>query len=144
MNGRRQAEGFAGSHKQKPNTGSAHSWKRCQTERTDNMQQKNQTQGNVLDSLPAECSLFDTGQTFATANAMTKLSPQTILAALSRHISCDWGDSYEEDGRANDIALLEGGRLFSVYHSNTPERTRFYIITEADRNTTTVLLPEEY
>lgn len=88
--------------------------------------------------------MFDIGQTLVTLNALANLSSQTIIAALGRHISGDWGDGYEEDGNANDIAMLEGGRLFSVYHANTPDRTRFYIITEAHRNTTTVLLPEEY
>jgi hypothetical protein len=58
------------------------------------------------------------------------------------HHSGDWGDVGPEDHAANVRALVEGTRLFSVYHSQTG--VKFWIITEADRGATTVLLPEDY
>ena len=45
-------------------------------------------------------------------------------------------------GNANESALWDGNRLFSVYHDR--KGVKFWIITEADRNTTTVLLPDDY
>ena len=54
----------------------------------------------------------------------------------------DWGDLCSEDKQANDDALSVGARLLSAYH--TGDGRKFWIITEADRSVTTVLLPEEY
>ena len=65
-----------------------------------------------------------------------------ILAALARHVCGDWGDVSEHDYQANEAALLDQSRLFSVYHSQ--DGLKFWIITESDRSSTTVLLPEEY
>jgi hypothetical protein len=48
----------------------------------------------------------------------------------------------EDDRQANDQALIEGTRILSVYHAATS--IKFWIITEADRSATTVLLPEDY
>jgi hypothetical protein len=64
------------------------------------------------------------------------------LAGIRRHARRDWGEIDSEDWNANDRALLHGGRLFSAYHS--ARGVRFWVITEADRSVTTVLLPEEY
>ena len=60
---------------------------------------------------------------------------------LKRHARGDWGDLCPEDRKENELSLKEGFRLLSVY--GTGER-RFWIITEADRSVTTVLLPEDY
>lgn len=60
---------------------------------------------------------------------------------LARHQSGDWGDLCREDWKMNDHDLREGGRLFSAY--DTPAG-RVWIITEADRSVTTILLPHEY
>jgi len=62
--------------------------------------------------------------------------------ALQRHVAGDWGELDEEDKKANDGALQTGERLLSAYQSATG--TKFWIITEADRSVTTVLLPEDY
>jgi len=62
--------------------------------------------------------------------------------ALSRHCSGDWGNVSEDDREANNLALKEGGRLMSVY--SFPPMPRIWIITEADRSRTTILLPDEY
>ena len=61
---------------------------------------------------------------------------------LNRHESGDWGDVCREDWQSNDQALDDGSRLFSVYRTRLEER--LWIITEADRSFTTVLLPYEY
>ena len=61
---------------------------------------------------------------------------------IRRHVIGDYGICCKEDCEANDLALSDGDRIFSVYMSNTGER--LYVITEYDRSATTVLLPEEY
>ena len=85
---------------------------------------------------------FDLGRIVATSNAVSQLSSGEILAALRRHAVGDWGDLCEEDRLENERSLVHGWRLFSVYSSAAG--TRFYVITEADRSVTTILLPEEY
>jgi hypothetical protein len=72
-----------------------------------------------------------------------------ILAAVSRHAHGDWGDLDEEDRAENDLSLDRGYRLLSAYHVPTwaddyDDPTKIWVITEADRSLTTVLLPEEY
>src|SRR5207253_2033193 len=65
-----------------------------------------------------------------------------IVPLIQRHASGDWGDVGAEDWAANEDALRRGGRLFSVYQVGA--EIRLWIITEADRSATTVVLPEEY
>lgn len=84
---------------------------------------------------------FALGQVAITANASVRLSTEEVLTALRRHASCDWGDLCPGDALANDTALLHGGRLFSAYGEG---EHRVWIITEADRSLTTVLLPDDY
>lgn len=85
---------------------------------------------------------FPIGHLVATPNAVAQISPSEIFAALGRHAKGDWGDVDSEDRASNDRALIEGTRLFSVYH--TAAGIKFWIITEADRSSTCVLLPEDY
>lgn len=87
-------------------------------------------------------ALFRLGRIVATPNALENLSQQDILTALKRHQAADWGDVDSEDREANNRALIDGTRLFSVYHSATG--VRFWVITEADRSVTTFLLPQDY
>jgi hypothetical protein len=63
------------------------------------------------------------------------------LDYLARHATGDWGDLCAFDRRQNEIALREGYRVLSSYEIPTG---RVWIITEADRSVTTILLPEEY
>lgn len=86
---------------------------------------------------------YQLGAVFATPGAIELLeaagtSPADILL---RHLSCDWGDLCESDRKTNDRALVEGERLFSAYQTS---EGRVWVITEADRSVTTLLLPEEY
>lgn len=85
---------------------------------------------------------FPLGQIVATPNALRSLTQDDIIAGLRRHINGDWGDLDEEDKRANERALREDTRLLSAYHGTGG--TKFWIITEADRSVTTILLPEDY
>ena len=85
---------------------------------------------------------FSLGQIVATPGTLTSLTQADITQSLARHANGDWGDVCQEDREANECALIEGSRLFSVYHSQGD--VKFWIITEADRSATTVLLPEEY
>lgn len=64
-----------------------------------------------------------------------------ILDCLKRHLSGDWGEVCEADRRENEFALRNGARLLSAY---TVDDHKIWIITEADRSSTTILFPEEY
>jgi hypothetical protein len=85
---------------------------------------------------------FRTGQIVATPNAMNTIPNDEIMNALCRHVQGDWGTLDPEDRNSNEAALKNGGRLFSQYHSN--QKIKFWIITEADRSATTILLPKDY
>lgn len=62
---------------------------------------------------------------------------------LVRHCNCDWGNLCEEDKMLNDSAVVDGGRILSAYEIGE-NKVKIWIITEADRSYTTILLPEEY
>jgi hypothetical protein len=67
---------------------------------------------------------------------------QTPAEFLARHLAGDWGDLCPEDRRLNDQALREGSRLLSAYR--TARGVKLWVITEANRSSTCLLLPEEY
>lgn len=85
---------------------------------------------------------FHLGSLVATPNAIEVIPHDEILSTLVRHAIGDWGDVCDDDKRANDLALKEGTRLLSAFRSATS--IKFWIITEADRSLTTVLLPSDY
>jgi hypothetical protein len=87
--------------------------------------------------------LFALGKTGATQGAMEAMQQLEVspFALLSRHQRGDWGNLDKEDKQSNDQALTLSGRIFSAYRLDA---ARFWVITEADRSTTTILLPEEY
>ena len=88
---------------------------------------------------------FALGQTFITPGAEEALmiAGQTAIEFLRRHMSCDWGSELsDEDVQENEVSLKEGFRLLSAYR--TGKGQKLWIITEADRSATTVLLPSEY
>jgi len=86
--------------------------------------------------------LFQPGQIVATRGALSVLSREDVVKALRRHLSGDWGDLSTEDKQENDFAVNNELRILSSYTSK--KGVKFWIITEADRSVTTVLLPEEY
>jgi hypothetical protein len=85
---------------------------------------------------------FPSGHIVATTNAFNTIPSYEIVSALARHLRGDWGSLDPEDEKSNNHALKSGGRLFSQYYTN--QNIKFWIITEADRSATTVLLPEDY
>ena len=85
---------------------------------------------------------FPLGRLVCTPGIQAKVPLPEVAQALERHSQGDWGDCSPEDQRANNEALENGSRLFSVYH--TSDSTRFWVITEADRASTCVLLPSEH
>ena len=85
---------------------------------------------------------FPLGRTVITSNAECTLDPEDVFIGITRHASGDWGDCCEDDVAENELSLREGFRLLSVYRDRSG--TKFWIITEADRSVTTVLLPEDY
>jgi hypothetical protein len=67
---------------------------------------------------------------------------RTIILSLGRHLAGDCGEMSDEDVLANLRAVLHGGeRIFSSYQTSFG---KLWIITEADRSATTIMLPEEY
>ena len=85
---------------------------------------------------------FQLGKTVATSGALNLLSHEELYTLLRRHSSGDWGDMCRNDKDLNDHALATGeGRLFSSYAT---EKGKVWVITEANRSATTVLLPSEY
>jgi hypothetical protein len=85
---------------------------------------------------------FPLGRVVVTANANNILAVEDIRAALDRHKLCDWGEVSEPDRRANDNAIKCGDRVLSEYTGIGGDK--FWIITEADRSYTTVLMPDDY
>lgn len=88
--------------------------------------------------------LFDLGHLVATPGALAALSEAHVGAwtYIARHLTGDWGDLDREDAAANDHAVGHGLRILSAYQ--LPGGQRLWIITEADRSVTTLLLPEDY
>lgn len=82
------------------------------------------------------------GMIVVTRGAADRLNKNDALSALARHMTGDWGDVDAEDWKENDHSLRNGYRILSSYVDRHLEK--FWIITEADRSSTTILLPEEY
>lgn len=87
---------------------------------------------------------FPYGQVVSTPGALDALqrAGHTPLEFLARHLECDWGDLDEHDRQANEQALSTGARLLSSYKLS--DTVKIWIITEADRSSSCILLPEEY
>ena len=87
---------------------------------------------------------FALGQLVATPGALEALkeSATGFIPYIQRHQRGDWGDVCAEDKAENELSLENGFRLLSAY--TLPGDCKIWIITEADRSSTTILLPEEY
>jgi hypothetical protein len=87
--------------------------------------------------------IFPYGHVVATANCMSFAEQHGInlLAVLARHLACDWQDMSPEDQVANVQALTAGARIFSAYQL---PQGRVWVITEAGRSSTCLLLPDDY
>jgi hypothetical protein len=91
---------------------------------------------------PLPVAKFRLGRIVATPNALASLTEQDITRAIQRHQAGDWGDVDQHDRKQNERALQTGCRLLSVYRS--ANGMVFWLITEADRSVTTVLMPDDY
>lgn len=85
---------------------------------------------------------FRLGKLVSTPGALQRVPDGEMLRAIGRHVCGDWGNVCPQDAEANEAAVHERARLLSSF--TTEAGVRFWIITEADRSVTTVLLPEEY
>ena len=87
---------------------------------------------------------FSLGSIVATPGAIEALQQagETPASFLRRHVAGDWGDLDEHDRDENELSLRKGFRLLSAY--SLTDGTKIWIITEADRSVTTILLPSEY
>lgn len=97
---------------------------------------KNGTKGSGVQAL------FYLGRVLLTPGALDSIPMREIIRGLESHAQGDWGNLGPVDWAQNELALREGGRLFSAYC--TSDGVKFWIITEWDRSRTTVLLPDEY
>jgi hypothetical protein len=85
---------------------------------------------------------FPLGQLVITRGALEVLDQEDVQSAVSRHVNGDWGEVDPEDWKENDFSVENGFRILSAYTSK--KGVKFWIITEADRSATTILLPKEY
>ena len=87
---------------------------------------------------------FGLGQIVATPGALRTLEEHRVdaLQLLRRHVTGDWGDLDEHDRRENELSVDRCLRILSSYR--IADGVKIWIITEADRSATTLLLPEEY
>jgi len=97
-----------------------------------------------LERLNEESILFPLGKIYLTVGAKESLaeSNQEPFEFLSKHQSGNWGDVCKDDKKENDLSVKEGFRILSSYR--TAKDVKIWIITEADRSSTTLLLPSEY
>jgi len=89
-------------------------------------------------------SLFELGQVVGTPGALQALTEAGQLPAelLTRHVTGDWGDLCDEDKEENELSVEQGFRILSAYKLQTGAKV--WVITEADRSATTILLPDKY
>lgn len=95
--------------------------------------------------------LFPLGQVVATPAALAASQhPMQFMELLARHARGDWGCIDPDDAETNRLAVGEGDRILSAYPIDPAKpcagfgENCLWIITEADRSVTTILLPEDY
>jgi hypothetical protein len=89
--------------------------------------------------------LFKLGKVVATPGALRAIEENGVdmWSLLNRHVNGDWGCIPEEDARENQISVENGYRVMSSFPLND-RGDKLWIITEADRSSTCLLLPDEY
>jgi hypothetical protein len=100
--------------------------------------------------------LFHPGKLLITPVALAALRENgvPVIRIMLRHIAGDWGTVSDNDRQQNDLSIAAGLRLLSIYRLPddkrllssyaVPSGRKVWIVTEADRSTTTILLPDEY
>ena len=102
------------------------------------------------DTITKPRPLFELGDVVTTLGATMSTYAEYQADCLMRHVRGDWGCCAEEDKATNAEALEKGGRILSAYPLDPSQpclgwgKNTLWIITEADRSLTTLLLPEEY
>jgi hypothetical protein len=89
-------------------------------------------------------NLFQLGQLVATPAALKAIEEagDSLVGYVNRHATGDWGELDQHDQKENDLALKHELRILSAYHLSSG--VKIWLITEADRSSTCVLLPSEY
>jgi hypothetical protein len=97
-----------------------------------------------LERLNEKSILFPLGRIYLTPGASEELemANQEPFEFLAKHQRGDWGIVGKEDSQENDFSVKNGFRILSAYKTN--KNVKLWIITEADRSCSTILLPEEY
>jgi hypothetical protein len=87
---------------------------------------------------------FPLGRVVATPGALAVLEKAEQLSAefLDRHVNGDWGEVPEADKQENELSVEQGFRILSAYTTSAGDK--LWILTEADRSATILMLPEEY
>jgi hypothetical protein len=87
---------------------------------------------------------FSLGRVVATPGALAALEKAEQLPAefLDRHVNGDWGEVPDADKQENERSVEQGFRILSAYTTSAGDRV--WILTEADRSATILMLPEEY
>ena len=87
---------------------------------------------------------FPLGRVVATPGALRALEKAEQLPAefLDRHVNGDWGDVPDADKQENEVSVEQGFRILSGYTTSAGDK--IWILTEADRSATILMLPEEY
>jgi len=107
------------------------------------MSSENEMDGNEV--VVVTGTAFDLGTVVATSNLQQRLGDKAhrlLPKIIARHSAGDWGDVCDEEAKINDEALTTDCRIMSVY--KVKEDLEIWAITEADRSSTTLLLPEDY
>ncbi len=93
---------------------------------------------------PRQTPKFPLGRLVATPGALEALADaqHSPLEFIARHQAGDWGELGDEDKHENEFSVTHGFRILSAYR--TAKHVKIWVITEADRSATTLLLPEEY
>lgn len=88
--------------------------------------------------------LFPLGRIVSTPGALRAMqeADDSPLTFLQRHVRGDWGEVSPEDRKENSRSVQNGWRILSAYR--TAKGVKIWVITEADRSSTAILLPEEY
>ncbi len=111
----------------------------------EHVQRREVTKVFVGEIVPAAVSfdwLFPFGTIVETPGAVNQIPTEERLDAVAGHARGDWGESDGVDWSENDSAVRHGGRVFSEFRSKAG--VTFFVVTAADRKTTTVLLADEY
>ena len=87
---------------------------------------------------------FPLGRVVATPGALRGLekAKQLPAAFLDRHVNGDWGDVPDADKHENEVSVEQGFCILSAYTTSAGDR--IWVLTDADRSVTTILLPHEY